>query len=198
MAFFTAIGVISNDIVRRETKNGVVTTFRLETGAPRGRKLWIDIECWGQLAGNLARYGEKGRAVSVAGRLAEKSWLDRSTNHHRSRLLVIASDVSLENREWTPLILENQLVVAGQVSTPITDRTHRSWRVVSFSVRVRTRRSDCSSLDLRCEAWRPKEEDSPPGLQEGRLTALCGSVRFDSDAKSLVLVARRLGGPSPD
>ena len=32
MAYFTAIGVISNDIVRRETKSGVVTTFRLETG----------------------------------------------------------------------------------------------------------------------------------------------------------------------
>ena len=74
MAFFTAIGVISNDIVRRETKNGVVTTFRLETGAPRGRKLWIDVECWGHLAGTIAHHGDTGRAVHLSGILKRTTW----------------------------------------------------------------------------------------------------------------------------
>lgn len=31
MAFFIATGTISNDVVRKETRNGVLTTFRLET-----------------------------------------------------------------------------------------------------------------------------------------------------------------------
>ena len=52
MAFFVAAGTISNDIVRKETRNGVLATFRLETGAPRKCKLWIDIETWGHLARN--------------------------------------------------------------------------------------------------------------------------------------------------
>ena len=83
MAFFIATGIISNDIVRRETRNGVVTTFRLETGAPRGGKLWIDIECWGHLAGTIAHHGTTGRLVSVSGRLTQKSWRDKTSGEAR-------------------------------------------------------------------------------------------------------------------
>ena len=32
MAFVIATGTSSNDVVRKETRNGVLTTFRLETG----------------------------------------------------------------------------------------------------------------------------------------------------------------------
>ncbi len=35
MAFFVGAGTISEDVVRKETRNGVLAVFRLETGAPK-------------------------------------------------------------------------------------------------------------------------------------------------------------------
>ncbi len=93
MAFFIAAGIISNDIVRRETRAGVLANFRLETGAPRGGRLWIDIECWSHLAGTIAHHGATGRHISVSGRLTQKTWRDKTTGDARCRYVVTAADI---------------------------------------------------------------------------------------------------------
>ncbi|MEZ5229752.1 MAG: single-stranded DNA-binding protein [Acidimicrobiales bacterium] len=85
MAYFVAAGVISDEVVRKETRNGVLATFRLETGAPNNRRLWIDVEAWGQLAGTVAHHGSVGRGVLVSGRLTYKTWRDRDTGESRHR-----------------------------------------------------------------------------------------------------------------
>ena len=151
MAFFTAIGVISNDIVRRETKNGVVTTFRLETGAPRGRKLWIDIECWGQLAGTIAHHGGTGRAIHILGILKRATWRDRSTGAERSRLIVLAQDAVLLKRPL-PFLPVNQISAVGRMRHLETTEV-RGGFVVRFELRSGHARSRAGVLELTCHRW---------------------------------------------
>ena len=46
MAHFVGTGTIATGIVRKETRNGVLATFRMASG-PSGRgRIWIDVEAW--------------------------------------------------------------------------------------------------------------------------------------------------------
>ena len=181
MAFFTAIGTISNDIVRRETKNGVVATFRLETGAPRGRKLWIDIQCWGHLAGTVAQHGRQGRGVAVSGRLASAEWRDRATGRARSRLLVHASHVDLLH---AALAAENHVTAAGRVSDL---RTAAS--VTTFTLQIRGGGGGRSKLNLPCRTWSntlcAASSDPTVGL-----AGLGGALTFDAESRRQALWVR--------
>ena len=64
MAYFHATGVIATDLVRRETKRGVLASFRLVTATPGTGKLWITAEAWGHTAGILNTHGTAGRGVA--------------------------------------------------------------------------------------------------------------------------------------
>lgn len=200
MAFFTAIGVISNDIVRRETKNGVVTTFRLETGAPRGRKLWIDVECWGHLAGTIAHHGETGREVGVSGRLIEKVWRDRDSGTRRHRIAVGALAIDLlsdahSQTHWPP----NAVTLTGSllstpVTTPLTSGTE-------LRTTIRTGRSGAKlgRLDLGIRVWTPTDFEASL-LASARSLSASGTLTWDSETSALLLDCRStaisLGGGS--
>lgn len=171
MAFFIATGVVSNDVVRRETTKGVLTTFRLETGAPRGRKLWIDIECWAHLAGTIGRHGSKGRGVSVSGRLTQKTWRDKSTGDARQRIVVTALDVELfrvDRRVGSPI--PNEVMLSYAVHALQLDRSDRIGLTSRFEARAIGSRRKMGSLTVAAEYWQPKtgvlrslktESDSP-------------------------------------
>jgi single-strand DNA-binding protein len=88
-------GTLSGDPARRETAKGVVTTFRIASdGAPR---VWIDIECWGHLAGTCAAHLDRGRHVAVAGSLGHTTWTDRE-GARRERWFVKAAQVTFLDR----------------------------------------------------------------------------------------------------
>jgi single-stranded DNA-binding protein len=75
MNSITIIGTLSDDPARRETRRGVVATFRFAAvGTPR---IWIAIESWGLLAERVAQSLAQGRAVAVIASLA----YDSSTDH---------------------------------------------------------------------------------------------------------------------
>lgn len=155
MAFFIATGTISNDVVRKETRNGVLTTFRLETGAPRGRKLWIDVECWGHLAGTIAHHGAPGRSVNVSGRLTQKSWRDTASGEARQRFVVTAYDVDLisESDNTVQLLAPNSVLLRGTVESLLPTRTVRSGTVSCVRVVEGRAGSKTGRLVLQIEHW---------------------------------------------
>jgi len=155
MAFFIATGTISNDVVRKETRSGVLATFRLETGAPRGRKLWIDVECWGHLAGTIAHHGGQGRSVNVSGRLTQKSWRDRASGDARQRIVVTALDVDLisESDNRTQLLAPNSVLLRGTVESVLPSRTVQSGTVSCVRVAEGRAGSKTGRLVLQVEHW---------------------------------------------
>src|SRR5579864_4979517 len=61
-------GRLTGDPSRRETAKGVVTSFRI--GSDTTPRVWLDVECWGHLAGTCAAHLARGRHVGVSGPLA--------------------------------------------------------------------------------------------------------------------------------
>lgn len=195
MAFFMAAGVISNDIVRKETRKGVLTSFRLETGAPLGGKLWIDIECRGHLAGTVARHGTKGRGVAVSGRLTQKTWRDRETGEARSRYVVTALDVDLLPDFWIgeDPYLSNRVLLTATVN--VVDPRREAGDGVVTSVIVSSGRASSKNgrVQLYVEHWRPKSDPSPVVEASDSLVASGGLAHRRTDRAhlhGLALVAR--------
>ena len=182
MAFFTAIGTISNDIVRRETKNGVVATFRLETGAPRGRRLWIDVECWGHLAGTIARFGATKRTVLVSGRLVEKSWRDQASGDLRVRHLVRASEVDLLASDASPQAPPNHLLIHGRVAAQAGISIASRGCRATITVADGRARSKGGSLKIRCRVWSP-DDASLERLISAPLVCLSGSLEHHAEGR---------------
>ena len=91
MNSITIIGTLTDNPARRDTKRGVVATFRIAAySTPR---IWIDVESWGQLAGRVAQYLAKGRSVAVVGNLAHDSWTDQ-TGQRRERWYIRAERIT--------------------------------------------------------------------------------------------------------
>lgn len=59
-----------------------------------GETVWMDVTAFGSLAESLADLG-RGTAVVVQGKLEQQSWEDKNGGGKRSKIVAIASDVSL-------------------------------------------------------------------------------------------------------
>lgn len=104
------LGNLGADPERNETRSGaVVTNFRLavserfrgQDGEQQERTTWVDVECWGRTAENVAKYCRKGRQVLVEGSLQEDRWEDKETGQKRSALKVRAFRVEfLGGNPW--------------------------------------------------------------------------------------------------
>lgn len=159
MSFFVAAGMIADDVVRKETRNGVLAVFRLETGAPNRRRLWIDVEAWGQLAGTVAHHGSAGRGVLVSGRLTHKTWRDRETGRPRQRHVVTAHDIDLLARGGEADRLPVMVVLAGTVDLVYPERL--TSRGIAYSFRLSAGRAGAKTgrLWIDVEHWRPHDVD---------------------------------------
>ena len=136
MAHFIATGIISTDIVRKETRNGVLATSRLAVGPAGYHRLWIDIEAWGHLAGTIHHHGTRDQQILVAGRLAQRSWQDPDTGQARHRYVVVARDIDLPHTiAWAPE-RANTLLISGIVDTDPTARTAGAGTVASVVAEV--------------------------------------------------------------
>lgn len=187
MAFFTAIGTISNDIVRRETKNGVVATFRLETGAPRGRKLWIDIECWGHLAGTVTRFGSRGRVLACSGLIVESAWREH-TGIRRVRVSVLATTAALLDKGLGAPQLLHSASVLGRVDGSPQVRTIRSGCETHLQLQVDKVASHNPLRQLRVIGWSPPTA-APPSIDAGTRLTVVGCLVHDPENRSYVLRA---------
>lgn len=80
----TVVGNVVDSPRRVRLDNSAVTNFRMASTARRydsGRQefvdsgtLWVDVEAWGELGGNVARSISKGDPVIVRGTLTTRSW----------------------------------------------------------------------------------------------------------------------------
>jgi single-strand DNA-binding protein len=107
------IHVVGNvvDVPRHNrTTNGSVTNFRMASTSRRwddetkgfvdGATLWIDVACWGELGGNVARSVSKGDPVVVVGNLATESWDSDAGRRSSNRIKATAVGLNLA-RGWS-------------------------------------------------------------------------------------------------
>ena len=107
----TLSGNLTDDPVCKIFKTGsTLTKFRLassrrvrtDSTTADGRPVWadadslfIDVECWGQLAVNVEASLRKGLPAVVVGRLVTETWVDEGGTK-RSKQLIKAAQVALE------------------------------------------------------------------------------------------------------
>jgi single-strand DNA-binding protein len=109
----TEIHVVGNvvDVPRHNrTANGSVTNFRMASTSRRwdeeaksfvdGATLWIDVACWGELGGNVARSIAKGDPVLVVGNLLTESWDSDAGRRSSNRMKALAVGLNLA-RGWS-------------------------------------------------------------------------------------------------
>lgn len=177
MAFFLGAGNISDEVVRKETRNGVLATFRLATGAPNDRRLWVDVEAWGQLAGTIAHHGSEGRDVLVSGRLTYKTWRDRATGESRHRYVVTALDVDLLGATTDSLSVPTTLVVSGTIETMHPTRPTPRGVVHAFRLASGRAGSKTGRLWIEVEHWLPNDEP-PLAVTERRTVTVTGHLDY--------------------
>ena len=153
MGHFTATGTIATDIVRRETRNGVLATFRLAAGLCGRGQVWVDVEVWGHLAGTVYHHATRNQPVVVAGRLTQKNWHDRDTGEARRRLVVTGHDVDLlQDLDWSPTHAST-VIAAGVIDSQPTTRPAGNGSVTEFVIRSGRAGTKNGRLWLDVEHW---------------------------------------------
>ncbi len=102
----TVVGNVVDAPRRNSTQNGAVTNFRMASTARRydsateqyvdSGTLWIDVECWGALSGNVASSISKGDPVIVHGALTTHSWESESGPRSKDRIKAFAVGPNLQ------------------------------------------------------------------------------------------------------
>jgi single-strand DNA-binding protein len=98
----TVIGNVVNTPARNRTQNGSVTNFRVAATERRfdsakqewgdGSTFFVDVECWGELGGNVSHSISKGDPVVVVGAIRTHEW--ESDQGRRSRPQIRAEAVA--------------------------------------------------------------------------------------------------------
>jgi single-stranded DNA-binding protein len=100
----TVTGNVVTSPTRNRTQHGSVTNFRVASTERRydstvqgfvdGASFFVDVECWGELSGNVSHSVSKGDPVIVRGTLRTHEW--DSDQGRRSRPQVKASAVGFD------------------------------------------------------------------------------------------------------
>lgn len=185
MAHFIGAGIISTDITRKETTNGVLAIFRLAAGERGHGQVWIDVEAWGNLAGTTYQHGAKGRGVLVAGRLTLKTWQHPSTGASHSRYVITANEIDLlpdDLQVEDGLHCTNAVTLAGHIDSPTATRTAGTGRVTEFRIASGKARSKSGRLWIDVELWH--RADQPIHVAERDHVAVNGRLAFNKRADS--------------
>ncbi|MFI3290511.1 MAG: single-stranded DNA-binding protein [Opitutales bacterium] len=93
------IGNLTRDPETRQTQSGMMIakfaiavnrSFSGQDGASREEVCYVDIECFGRTAENVARFFSRGRPILVEGRLRQDSWEDKNTpGLKRTKMIVV-------------------------------------------------------------------------------------------------------------
>lgn len=98
--------VISGRLVRDPESRGgptsvvhvtvAVDVYNRATKSREGQ--FFPVVIFGQQAEFVAKYGAKGREVTVSGRLNDNRWVDKTTGEKRSRVEIIADEIELHGK----------------------------------------------------------------------------------------------------
>ena len=95
-------------------------TWTTESGEKKEEVTFIDCDCFGKTAENLAKYLRKGSSLLVEGRLKLDQWDDKTTGQKRSKLGVFAENVTfLGGRKGE--VAEEPTAAASPASQPVDD-----------------------------------------------------------------------------
>lgn len=96
----TVIGNVVNSPQKNRTANGSVTNFRVASTAQRfdremqrwvdKKPLFLDVECWGDLGGNVSHTLTKGDPVIVFGELYTDEWESDQGRRSRAKIRAVA------------------------------------------------------------------------------------------------------------
>lgn len=117
------IGNLTRDVEVRYVGQNNTAIATLGVAVNSGRKddppVFVDVDVWGVVAENCAKYLSKGSKVGVVGRLKQESWEDKESGKKRSKILVVASNVQFLNSKGSaeatdePASAEEPTVDAG-------------------------------------------------------------------------------------
>jgi len=91
------MGRLTRDPETRTTTTGkTITSFSLavDRGGQDDQADFFDITAWEKLGDLVSQYLSKGRRCLVQGRLRQDSWDDKETGKKRSKVEVVATDVT--------------------------------------------------------------------------------------------------------
>ena len=91
------MGRLTRDPEQRTTTSGrTVVSFSIavDRQTQDDQADFFDVTAWAKLGELVMQYLSKGRRVLVQGRLRQDSWEDKETGKRRSRIEVVASDVT--------------------------------------------------------------------------------------------------------
>lgn len=91
------MGRLTRDPEVRTTSSGkTITSFSIavDRGGQEDQADFFDVTAWEKLGELVSQYLSKGRRCLVQGRLRQDSWDDKETGKKRSRIEVVASDVT--------------------------------------------------------------------------------------------------------
>ena len=117
--------VLEGNVVRdpdsRETPKGtpvcmfsiaVNKNYRTLQGERKQEVSFFEVETWGNLASNCARYCTKGRGIRVVGRLKQNRWKDTEGKNH-TQVRIVAEHVDFKPR-FSPQRNQNKDPLATQ------------------------------------------------------------------------------------
>jgi len=91
------MGRLTRDPDQRTTSTGkTIASFSIavDRGGQDDAADFFDVTAWEKLGELVMQYLSKGRRVLVQGRLRQDSWDDKETGKRRSRIEVVATDVT--------------------------------------------------------------------------------------------------------
>lgn len=91
------MGRLTRDPEQRTTSSGktvVGFSIAVDRGGQDDQADFFEVTAWEKLGELVMQYLAKGRRVLVQGRLRQDSWDDKETGKKRSRIEVVASDVT--------------------------------------------------------------------------------------------------------
>ena len=102
----TVVGNVVDSPRRATVGSGVVTNFRIASTARRydaarqefvdGGTLWVDVECWSTLSGNVSASISKGDPVIVHGALTTHEWESENGPRSKPRIKAFAVGPNLQ------------------------------------------------------------------------------------------------------
>jgi single-strand DNA-binding protein len=125
----TVIGNVVTSPTRNRTQNGSVTNFRVAATERRfdsatggwidGHTFYVDVECWGELGGNVSHSISKGDPVVVVGVIRTDEW--ESDQGRRSRPQVKAEAVAPNLARGTAEFRRSRVTRAAESGTDTTE-----------------------------------------------------------------------------
>ena len=92
-------------------------SFKNKEGQWEKETCFIDVKAWAKNAEFCGRL-RKGQQVTVIGRLAQESWTDKNTGTERSKHVIIADTMVLNEREQQESTIEEEMLMLKSSNRP--------------------------------------------------------------------------------